>query len=172
MQQLQKGKGKAIGHNAGACESNHQRPPGVHGHKQCETWARKEEISVKAVLLDVCCSNFKISEFFKAKSDMPVVACKTIWKLKQEGVAVKYVRWDNAGENKAFAKLANGSKWNLQLQSEFTGAMTPQRNNFVEIGFSTYGDDCRQCLAQCTYLRMKNTGWCAREFITLRFWMD
>jgi hypothetical protein len=51
-------------------------------------------------------------------------------------VAIKYVRLDNTGENKAFAQLANSRKWNLQLCFKFTGAMTPQRNYLVEIRFA------------------------------------
>jgi ribosomal protein S26 len=82
-------------------------------------------------------TSFKISEFLKTKGEMPVVACETIWKIKQKGVNVKHIRLDNMGENKAFAELANSSKWNLQLVFEFTGAMTPQRNYLVEIGFAT-----------------------------------
>jgi hypothetical protein len=82
-------------------------------------------------------TNFKISEFLKTKGEVPIVACETIWKIRHKGVNVKYIRLDNASENKAFAELENSSKWNLQLSFEFTGAMTPLRNYLVEIGFST-----------------------------------
>jgi hypothetical protein len=50
------------------------------------------------LLFVVKSTNFKISEFLKTKSEMPEVACKAIWKLKQKGVAIKYVRLDNAGK--------------------------------------------------------------------------
>jgi hypothetical protein len=79
-------------------------------------------------------TNFKFSELLK-KGEMPVAACEMIWMLKQKGVNVKFIRLDNAGENKAFAELANSSKWNLQLIFEFTGAIAPQRNHLVEIEF-------------------------------------
>jgi hypothetical protein len=59
--------------------------------------------------------NFKISEFLKTKGELPIVACDTIWMIKQNGVNVKYIILDNTGKNKAFAELANSSKWNLQL---------------------------------------------------------
>jgi hypothetical protein len=81
--------------------------------------------------------NFKLSEFLKHKSDLPEAACKIVHKLQTEGVNVKYVRLDNAGENLAFARMANSKEWNLRLVFEFTGAGTPQRNYLVEVGFST-----------------------------------
>ena len=81
--------------------------------------------------------NFKVSEFLKRKSDLPEVACNIVRKLQMGGVNIKYVRMDNAGENVAFAQLANSKDWSLRLSFEFTGAGTPQRNYLVEIGFST-----------------------------------
>jgi hypothetical protein len=57
--------------------------------------------------------------------------------LKQEGINVKYVRLDNPGENVAFAQLASGKAWNLQLAFEFTGSRTPQQNYLVKVGFTT-----------------------------------
>jgi hypothetical protein len=82
-------------------------------------------------------NNFKISEFLVKTNELPEKACEAVRKLKLEGVNVKYVRLDNAGENKVFATLANGKEWNLQLQFEFTGAHTLQRNYLVEVGFAT-----------------------------------
>jgi hypothetical protein len=80
--------------------------------------------------------NYKLSEFLKRKSDLPEAACNMVHKLQSEGVNIKFVRLDNAGENVAFAQLANSKYWNLRLTFEFTGAGTPQRNYLVEIGFS------------------------------------
>jgi hypothetical protein len=57
--------------------------------------------------------------------------------LKQEGIKVKYVWLDNAGENKAFANIVNSKDWNLQLTFEFTSIHTPQRNCLVEVDFAT-----------------------------------
>jgi hypothetical protein len=84
------------------------------------------------MLIMVELTNFKISEFLVKKSELPEKACKAVRKLKLEGVNMKYVQLDNTGENKVFATLANSKEWNLQLQFEFTGAHTLQRNcNFV-----------------------------------------
>jgi hypothetical protein len=47
------------------------------------------------------------------------------------------IRLDNAGKNSKFAHEANGHDWKLNIEFEFTGAQTPQRNHLAEIGFST-----------------------------------
>ena len=54
--------------------------------------------------------NYKLSEFLKWKSELPETTCKIIHKLQTEGVNIKYVRMDNAGENVAFAQMANNKK--------------------------------------------------------------
>ena len=41
------------------------------------------------------------------------------------------IRYDDAGENKSFQSVINGSKWKKAIQFEFT-AKTPQRNSRVE----------------------------------------
>jgi Zinc knuckle len=64
-------------------------------------------------------------------------ACNIVRSLQQDGVKVKFVQLDNAGENFAFAELANSKEWNLKLTFEFTGACTPQRNYLAEVGFVT-----------------------------------
>jgi len=44
---------------------------------------------------------------------------------------------DNAGKNLKLAKAANGKDWKLNLEFEYTGKTTPQRNHLVELGFAT-----------------------------------
>jgi hypothetical protein len=89
------------------------------------------------MLIVVELMNFKVSEFINRKIELPEKACKTVRKLKQAGLNIKFVRLYNAGENKLFASIANNHIWNLQLTFKFTGAHTPQRNYLAEIGFST-----------------------------------
>jgi hypothetical protein len=100
--------------------------------------------------------NHTLLEFLKRKSNLPETACKIIHELQTQGVNVKYVRMDNAGENVAFAQLANSKDWTLRLTFEFTGARTPQRNYLVEIGFST---NCVRCSTLHTCLRKKSICW-------------
>jgi hypothetical protein len=73
-------------------------------------------------------SNFKVSEFLYQKKDLPEATCNIIRTLQQDGVKVKFIRLDNAGENVSFSELENSKEWNLKLTFEFTGARTPQRN--------------------------------------------
>jgi hypothetical protein len=64
--------------------------------------------------------NCKVSEFINQKNELPEKACEAVRKLKQAGVNIKYVRLDNAGENKTFANITNNHIWDLQLTFEFT----------------------------------------------------
>lgn len=89
------------------------------------------------MLIVVEYSGFKISSFLSRKKDLPKQACETIRQVQKEGVEIKHVRMDNAGENLSFANLANGKEWNLRLTFELTGASTPQRNKLAEVGFGT-----------------------------------
>jgi hypothetical protein len=81
--------------------------------------------------------NFKVLEFLDHKRDVPEKACEMIRQLKKEGVKIKFVCLDNAGENVKFAELVNGREFSLKLTFDFTGACTQQRNYLVEVGFAT-----------------------------------
>jgi hypothetical protein len=81
--------------------------------------------------------NFKVSEFLSQKKDLPNKVCEMVCNLKQKGVKIKYMWLENAGENKLFAEMAYSHPWNLQLEFEFTGAGTLQRNYLEEVGFGT-----------------------------------
>ena len=50
---------------------------------------------------------------------------------------MKYVRCDNAGENRLLETTANGVAWKLSLEMEYTARDTPQHNHLVERAFPT-----------------------------------
>jgi len=62
--------------------------------------------------------------------------CELINAWNQNGLNVKHVRLDNAGENVLLQQRANGVDWRRNLNFEFTGARTPQRNYLAELAFS------------------------------------
>jgi hypothetical protein len=50
---------------------------------------------------------------------------------------VKYVRCNNAGENKHFQVRSKSADWKLDILFEFTPRATPQHNSLAETGFAT-----------------------------------
>ena len=78
----------------------------------------------------------KLSRFLKVKSDLGNEMCEMLYKWKKRGMNVKYVRLDNAGENKSFEKLSNDKKWKLDSTFKYTGAGIPQRSHLTEVGFA------------------------------------
>ena len=82
-------------------------------------------------------TGLKFSDFFETKDGMVEPTCVKMNQWKQQGKPVKIVRMDNAGENLKLAKQANGKNWKLNLEIEYTGKATPQRNHLVELGFAT-----------------------------------
>ena len=48
------------------------------------------------------CTGMQFTDFFAKKSDMIEPTCQQLHKWKQAGLAVKFIRLDNAGENKNF----------------------------------------------------------------------
>ena len=49
---------------------------------------------------------------------------------------MKFIRLDNSGENQLLKIRADSSDWKLNVQFEFTGRATPQRNHLAELGFA------------------------------------
>ena len=78
----------------------------------------------------------KISTFHTTKNEIADYACRILIKWKDQGTPTSFVRCDNAGENKSFEKVANGSKWKMNINFEFTARATPQQNSPVETEFS------------------------------------
>ena len=82
-------------------------------------------------------TQFKVSTFHKNKDDMVEPSCETFHKWKQGGNPVKFIRCDNAGENKTLQKRANSADWKLNISFEFTPRDTPQHNHLAELGFAS-----------------------------------
>lgn len=81
----------------------------------------------------------KFSDFFATKNGMIEPTCERFHSWKENGIPVsRYLRMDNAGENKGLHARANGVDWKLDITVEYTAPTnTPQENSFAESGFRT-----------------------------------
>ena len=75
------------------------------------------------------------SYFLKEKSDTAAKICEFVQELREKGFDVRYLRCDNAGENKK-AEEALKEK-GIFVQFEYTTACTLQQNGKVERKFAT-----------------------------------
>jgi len=80
-------------------------------------------------------TQMKFSDFYSTKNEMVEPTCEFFNKLKNEDMPVKYLRCDNGGENLLLKKRLNSADWKLNVELEFTGRDTPQRNYLAEVGF-------------------------------------
>jgi hypothetical protein len=62
------------------------------------------------------CTQLKFSSFHAHKDDMVKPSCEMFHKWSQGGNTVKYVRCDNAGENRTLQTEANGADWKLNIE--------------------------------------------------------
>jgi hypothetical protein len=82
-------------------------------------------------------SQFKASDFFVTKKDMIEPTCEKLFKWKNEGKPIKYIRCDDGGENRGLKNRLYSSDWKLPIKFEFTGCDTPQRNYLAEVSLAT-----------------------------------
>jgi hypothetical protein len=92
-------------------------------------------------------TQLKFSSFHKHKDDMVEESCELFSKWKSEGNPVKYIRCDNAGENKSLQKRANGVDWKFNIQFEFTPRDTPQHNHLAELGLASIANKGRTLMS-------------------------
>ena len=84
-------------------------------------------------------SGMKISLFHDTKNGIVDPTCERFYHWRQNGRPVKLIRCDNRGENVKLDSRAKIKDWKLNLEFEYTGGDTPQRNHMVEVGFSNIG---------------------------------
>jgi len=89
----------------------------------------------------------KFTDFYATKSGMIEPTLAKINKWKQNGYNIKYLRMDNAGENKKLAELAMSDKWKLNIEVEYTGRDTPQRNHLAEISLHSLASRARAMIS-------------------------
>jgi hypothetical protein len=82
-------------------------------------------------------TQMKFSSFHEHKDGMVESSCELFHKWKEGGNPVKFIRCDNAGENKTLQKRANSSAWKLNIEFEFTPRDTPQHNHLAELALAS-----------------------------------
>ena len=82
-------------------------------------------------------TQMKFSEFFETKNGMIEPTCVQINQWNQNGLIVKYLHCDNAGENRKLEERINGVDWKLNVEFEYTARDTPQQNHLAELAFAT-----------------------------------
>ena len=88
------------------------------------------------------------SYFLKQKSQTAKTVAEFVQNLKsKENVVVRYIRCDNAGENKKIEEKTN--QLGLGIKFEYTAPNTPQQNGVVERKFATLYGRVRTMFADC-----------------------
>ena len=78
-------------------------------------------------------TSMSFADFNPKKNGFINKLCATLYKWKQEGREVKYVRMDNAPENFKFIQIANGQRWKLNLTGNRCGNTTKKLSSRKEI---------------------------------------
>jgi hypothetical protein len=65
------------------------------------------------------------SNFYLTRDGMFEPTCEQLHRRKEAGRAVKNIRLDNGGKNKALQKRALSDAWKLDIEFEYTGRDTP-----------------------------------------------
>ena len=84
-------------------------------------------------------SSMTISLFCDTKNGIVEPTCEIFENWRQNGRPVNFIRCDNGGENVKLESRAKRKDWKLNLEFEYTGRDTPQRNHMAEVGFTTIG---------------------------------
>jgi hypothetical protein len=79
-------------------------------------------------------TQMKFVEFLSNKNDQVESTCEILHSFKQDGMPVKFLRCDNAGENVSLEKAIKGKAWQMtNLKLEYTARDTPQQNSIAEL---------------------------------------
>ena len=71
-------------------------------------------------------SYLKFSDFYKTKNRIIELSYVLINKLCRQNIITKYIRYDNARENKALNKQSNSTVWKLNMNFEYIARARPQ----------------------------------------------
>ena len=99
----------------------------------------------RRIIVDEC-THFKVSHLFHRKDQMAEANCELLKAWKDIGIITKFIRMDNAGENKLFEQRVNSKDWQLGLQVEYTLRDTPQHNHLAELALATISNKGRALL--------------------------
>jgi len=92
------------------------------------------------------CRNFKVSHFFQRKDQMAEATCELLKQWRDKEIKTKFIRMDNAGENKLLEQRGKSKDWQFDWVVEYTPRDTPQHNHMAELGFAVLGNKGRALL--------------------------
>ena len=92
-------------------------------------------------------TRMKFSTFYESKNGMVEKTCERFHRWKLAGHPVKFVRQDNAGENRLLQARSDSAAWKLGVMFEYTARDTPQQNHLAELAFATLINKSRAMLA-------------------------
>ena len=98
-------------------------------------------------------TNLKFLDFFDTKNGMVEPTCAQLNKWKLAGKPIKYIRCDNAGENKTLQKRCDSSDWKLGIDFEYMARDTPQQNHLAELGFTVIANRGHAMMNQANVLK-------------------
>jgi hypothetical protein len=103
------------------------------------------------------CTNLKFSDFYETKAGMVEPTCEQFYRWKQARRPVKFVRLDNAGENKKLKSRAESVDWKFDTKFEFTVRVTPQQNHYAELGLTVIANRGRAVMLRMwTFLALSD----------------
>ena len=98
------------------------------------------------MLIDAA-SGMKFSSFWNTKAAFIETTCETLHRWLKRGIPIKFIRVDNAGENKLWEARCQSAAWKFPFKFEYTAARTPQQNSKVEVGFAVIANRGRTLMA-------------------------
>ena len=78
---------------------------------------------------------------------MPTIMARLLSHWKAIGKPVKFIRYDNAGENKTLEAITKRPMYQLGITFEYTARATPEQNSRVEKFIDTKYNRTRACIA-------------------------
>ena len=82
-------------------------------------------------------TQLKFTKFFNTKDGMVNSTCVQLSHWKAQGFPVKYIRMENADENRLLEQTINSAEWKLDIHPEYTAHNSPQQNHLAEIAIAT-----------------------------------
>jgi hypothetical protein len=93
-------------------------------------------------------TQMKFSDFFVSKNGMAEPTCELFQRWKDVGKEVRYLRIDNAGENKLLQSCCESAGWKFRIQPGYTASYTSQQNHLAELGFTILSNRGRAMMAR------------------------
>jgi hypothetical protein len=91
--------------------------------------------------------NFKTSNFFVSKSEMPTYMWEYMESEKVQGHLIAIIRQDNAGGNKKLMTMAHLKDWKHETIFKNKARKTPQQNLYAELAFTVLAAKARAMLS-------------------------